>query len=170
MIDTAPAPDLPPVATNDPTPAQAAYGADQSYQSVIQTLVRDTVADSNMVQDLQRQQAQLLQQQNTVANQVLRLHHPRPDPRPATSCEPPIGVGAHTYTPRRVNSFLHCITSLHRILHRGLVNTICQSCETSGATLHTPANNRQILCTVKYPLPVCATHPSVCPVSHAQPK
>lgn len=29
VIDTAPAPDLPPVATNDPTPAQAAYGADQ---------------------------------------------------------------------------------------------------------------------------------------------
>jgi len=80
VVDTAPAPDLPPVATNDPppaqeesgdpTPEQAAYGADQSYQSVIQTLVRDVVADSNMVQDLQRQQAQLLQQQNTVANQV----------------------------------------------------------------------------------------------------
>ena len=75
-MNTAPSPDLPPLASGQPTPAEAAYGSDQSYQSTIQTLIRDVVADSNMIQDLQRQQAQLLQQQNTVANQVLQAALP----------------------------------------------------------------------------------------------
>ena len=56
--------------SSGPTPAEAASGQDASYMNVIQTLTRDVVADANMIRDLQQQQEQLLNQQNTVANQI----------------------------------------------------------------------------------------------------
>ncbi|EKX53688.1 hypothetical protein GUITHDRAFT_100664 [Guillardia theta CCMP2712] len=54
----------------DPTPAEAAAGKDATYQSVMATLTRDVVADSNMIRDLQSEQQILLSQQNSLANQV----------------------------------------------------------------------------------------------------
>eukprot|EP00960_Hanusia_phi_P018119 532698-Hanusia_phi.AAC.1 len=85
----------------DPTPAEAAAGKDATYQSVMATLTRDVVADSNMIRDLQSEQQILLSQQNSVANQVdtfQAIPGPVGPPGPQGPMGPPGPVGPIGFT------------------------------------------------------------------------
>jgi len=88
-------------AEEDPTPEEAAEGAQPSYKSVVQTLTRDVVADSKMIQDLQGQQDTLLNQQNMVANQIdtfEAIPGPAGPPGPQGPMGPPGPVGPMGFT------------------------------------------------------------------------